>query len=68
MTRPVTRESQERGRSQELPVDADGTAMPASAIPDLARKGRGAVSNRPGRYEPGNRPREDDGWSGRERG
>ena len=66
MTRPVTRESQERGRSQELPVDADGTAMPASQLPDLARKGRGAVSNRPGRYEPGNRPREDDGWSGPE--
>ena len=64
MTRPVTRESRERGRSQELPVDADGTAMPASEIPDLARKGRGAVSNRPGRYEPGNRPREDDGWPG----
>jgi DNA repair photolyase len=66
MTRPVTRESRESGRSQELPVDADGTAMPASEIPDLARKGRGAVSNRPGRYEPGNRPREDDGWSGPE--
>jgi DNA repair photolyase len=27
-----------------------------------ARKGRGAVSNRPGRYEPGDRPLEDDGW------
>jgi DNA repair photolyase len=27
-----------------------------------ARKGRGAVSNRPGRYEPGERPAEDDGW------
>ena len=47
-------------------MDADGTAMPASQLPDLARKGRGAVSNRPGRYEPGNRPREDDGWSGPE--
>jgi DNA repair photolyase len=32
-------------------------------LPDLPRKGRGAVSNRPGRYEPGDRPREDDGWS-----
>ena len=31
-------------------------------IPDQAQKGRGAVSNRPGRYEPGDRPREDDGW------
>jgi DNA repair photolyase len=27
-----------------------------------ARKGRGAVSNRPGRYEPGDRPLEDEGW------
>jgi DNA repair photolyase len=27
-----------------------------------ARKGRGAVSNKPGRYEPGERPLEDDGW------
>ena len=31
-------------------------------IPDLPQKGRGAVSNRPGRYEPGDRPRESDGW------
>ena len=31
-------------------------------IPDRAQKGRGAVSNRPGRYEPGDRPREADGW------
>jgi DNA repair photolyase len=31
-------------------------------IPDRARKGRGAVSNRPGRFDPGDRPREDDGW------
>ncbi len=31
-------------------------------IPDLPLKGRGAVSNRPGRYEPGDRPRESDGW------
>jgi DNA repair photolyase len=35
----------------------------SNRLPDLARKGRGAVSNRPGRYEPGERPREDDGWS-----
>ncbi len=33
------------------------------ALPDLPQKGRGAVSNRPGRYELGERPREDDGWS-----
>lgn len=38
------------------------SALPESALPDRARKGRGAVSNRPGRYEPGERPREDDGW------
>jgi len=37
-------------------------ALPDSALPDRARKGRGAVSNRPGRFEPGERPREDDGW------
>jgi DNA repair photolyase len=35
---------------------------PDLALPDRARKGRGAVSNRPGRFEPGERPREDDGW------
>lgn len=37
---------------------------PSTLLPAQARKGRGAVSNRPGRYEPGDRPREDDGWSG----
>jgi DNA repair photolyase len=37
-----------------------------SGLPDQPLKGRGAVSNRPGRYEPGDRPREDDGWSGGE--
>jgi len=36
--------------------------LPEDALPDRARKGRGAVSNRPGRFEPGERPREDDGW------
>ncbi|HYD06304.1 MAG TPA: PA0069 family radical SAM protein [Reyranella sp.] len=35
-------------------------------IPDLPQKGRGAVSNRPGRYEPGDRPRESDGWDWRD--
>jgi DNA repair photolyase len=63
MTRPVTRESQERRRPQNLPVDSGGSAQPESQLPDQALKGRGAVSNRPGRYEPGNRPREDDGWT-----
>ncbi|WP_374654630.1 PA0069 family radical SAM protein [Dongia sp.] len=33
-----------------------------SALPDMARKGRGAVSNRAGRFESGLRPAEDDGW------
>lgn len=32
------------------------------AIPDHARKGRGAVSNAAGRYEPTARVRVDDGW------
>ena len=65
MTRPVTRESLERRRlSAELPADSSGTAAPADRLPDLVQKGRGAVSNRPGRYEPGDRPREDDGWAG----
>jgi DNA repair photolyase len=36
---------------------------PEAALPERALKGRGAVSNRPGRYEPGERPLEDDGWS-----
>ncbi len=31
-------------------------------IPDQARKGRGAVSNRPGRFEPHDRVAIDDGW------
>ena len=30
---------------------------------NLARKGRGAASNRAGRFEPGDRPLEDDGWN-----
>ena len=32
------------------------------ALPDRARKGRGAVSNRVGRYEPETREAVDDGW------
>jgi DNA repair photolyase len=35
-------------------------------IPDPVQKGRGAVTNRPGRYEPGDRPRESDGWDWRD--
>jgi DNA repair photolyase len=33
-----------------------------SPRPNLARKGRGAASNRAGRFEPGERPLEEDGW------
>jgi DNA repair photolyase len=62
MTRPVTRESRERKLPRDIPVDGGGSASPETQLPDLALKGRGAVSNRPGRYEPGNRPLEDDGW------
>jgi len=59
MSRPVTRE-----RSfPALPADADSSAVPCNELPDQPVKGRGAISNRPGRYEPGDRPREDDGWS-----
>src|SRR5688572_9000909 len=32
------------------------------SLPDRARKGRGAVSNRSGRYEPAERIAVDDGW------
>ncbi|MFO1061491.1 MAG: PA0069 family radical SAM protein [Dongiaceae bacterium] len=35
---------------------------PDTALPDRARKGRGAVSNRVGRYEPETRQAEHDGW------
>ncbi len=35
---------------------------PDIVLPDLPRKGRGAVSNPTGRYEPGRRVAEDDGW------
>ena len=35
---------------------------PDTTLQAQARKGRGAVSNRPGRFEPGERPLEDDGW------
>jgi DNA repair photolyase len=45
----------------ERDIEPGACADPA-AIPPQARKGRGAVSNRPGRYEPGERPVEDDGW------
>ena len=44
------------------PIDFDAPSRDPT-LPDQAVKGRGAVSNRPGRYEPGLRPREDDGWA-----
>ncbi len=47
-------------RPERLPDDAH--TLVETRLPDEARKGRGAVSNRPGRFEPGDRPREDDGW------
>src|SRR5262245_36338683 len=37
---------------------------PGDRVPDRARKGRGAVSNRVGRFEPHDREAVDDGWSG----
>jgi DNA repair photolyase len=48
-------------KPERLPEDAH--ALVETRLPDQARKGRGAVSNRPGRFEPGDRPREDDGWN-----
>ena len=45
-------------------IDGDLPMVPESSLPDLPVKGRGAVSNRPGRYELGERPLEDDGWRG----
>ncbi|MGH6892913.1 MAG: PA0069 family radical SAM protein [Dongiaceae bacterium] len=42
--------------------DLDLLPVPDPALPNQAVKGRGAVSNRPGRYELGERPLEDDGW------
>lgn len=60
--------------AQDLPVDEFGDVAvgdtdsrsgghPSDVIPPLARKGRGAVSNRTGRFEPYARERVDDGWS-----
>ena len=39
---------------------------PDDRVPDKARKGRGAVSNRSGRYEPATRGLVDDGWGSAE--
>ncbi|MEQ8815010.1 MAG: PA0069 family radical SAM protein [Thalassobaculum sp.] len=60
--------------AQDLPADEFGdramdddlspaAGHPSEVIPPLARKGRGAVSNRSGRFEPYARERVDDGWS-----
>ena len=43
--------------------DPDLPLVPDPTLPSQPVKGRGAVSNRPGRYELGERPLEDDGWS-----
>jgi DNA repair photolyase len=43
--------------------DPDLPLVPDPTLPNQAMKGRGAVSNRPGRYELGERPLEDDGWT-----
>jgi DNA repair photolyase len=48
-------------KPEQLPDDAH--SIVETRLPDQALKGRGAVSNRPGRFEPGDRTREDDGWS-----
>ncbi len=54
-------------RPESQPADArdPDEVQPGASnrLPDLARRGRGAISNRPGRFEKGDRPREDDGWS-----
>jgi DNA repair photolyase len=44
-------------------LDLDLPMVPDPTLPNHALKGRGAVSNRPGRYELGERPLEDDGWT-----
>lgn len=43
--------------------DPDLPLVPDQILPHQAMKGRGAVSNRPGRFELGERPLEDDGWT-----
>ncbi len=43
-------------------IDGDLPMVPDPTLPGQPVKGRGAVSNRPGRYELGERPLEDDGW------
>ena len=47
---------------QKPEPDLDLPLVPDPTLPNQAMKGRGAVSNRPGRYELGERPLEDDGW------
>lgn len=47
-----------------LPPDPEMPAAPDPTLPPQPMKGRGAISNRPGRYELGERPLEDDGWQG----
>jgi DNA repair photolyase len=58
---PESRQIDSRQNDSRDPDEVQPAAR--ISLPDLPRKGRGAVSNRPGRYERGDRPREDDGWS-----
>ena len=48
-----------------MSLDHADLAVPAPTdlLPDRPRKGRGAVSNRVGRYEPETREAVDDGWA-----
>src|SRR6266404_4321577 len=48
-----------------MSLDHADLAVPAPSdlVPDRARKGRGAISNRVSRYEPETREAVDDGWA-----
>ena len=53
------------GLAEDIDGDWPAAALePLPAMPDRARKGRGAVSNRSGRFEAQARVAVDDGWSG----
>lgn len=48
--------------AQDPDLDEVSASTPDVTLPAQVTKGRGAVTNRPGRFEPGERPLEDDGW------
>jgi DNA repair photolyase len=50
--------------ARRLPEAEAPDLPPDTALPDRVRKGRGAVSNGVGRYEPQTRQAEHDGWDG----